>query len=106
MVWKLKCECEKRYETKINSLSLFNEIEAFFECETEKGIYKDVPVSLPHYIWTDEKDTKEWYATKWYKCNICDCLWEFDYPDFPAKGFVRKFPNGIYRREDQQNERQ
>ena len=33
-----------------------------------------------------------------YKCNVCGCLWEFEYPDFPAKGFVRKFENGKYAR--------
>lgn len=30
----------------------------------------------------------EWYANKWYRCNKCGTLWEFNYPDFPAKGFV------------------
>ncbi len=38
----------------------------------------------------------KWYATKWYKCNSCGCLWEFNYPDFPAKGFVKKYENGKY----------
>ena len=40
------------------------------------------------------------YADKWYKCKCCGTLWEFLYPDFPMKGFVRKFPDGKYRMED------
>lgn len=39
----------------------------------------------------------KWYADKWYKCKDCGALWEFDYPDFPASGFVRKFDDGVYR---------
>ena len=38
----------------------------------------------------------KWYADKWYKCNVCGTLWEFRYPDFPTRGFVRKFPDGKY----------
>ena len=30
----------------------------------------------------------------------CGCLWEFKYPDFPAKGFVRKFADGIYHQKE------
>ena len=46
------------------------------------------------------KDEYKWYADKWYKCKCCGTLWEFRYPDFPAKGFVRKFEDGVYYLKD------
>lgn len=98
MVREIKCECEERMEAKIDSYTLFQEIKAFFEGEVEKGIYQDTPVQIPYYTGYSElkNDKIPWYATKWYKCNDCGCLWEFNYPDFPAQGFVRKFVNGKY----------
>ena len=41
-------------------------------------------------------DPLYWYADKWYRCNACGTLWEFQYPNFPAAGEVRKFEDGIY----------
>ena len=81
MVRKLECECAERYETKINSYSLFQELKLFFEMEVEKGIFKDVPVLKPIRLW---------YPDKWYKCKVCGQLWAFEYPDFPAQGNVYK----------------
>ena len=89
------CECSVRVGTKINSYDLFLEIKDFFEKNTEAGIFADVPVKEPFYIGKGGfGDKTKWYADKWYKCNVCGCLWEFDYPDFPAQGFVGKFEDG------------
>jgi hypothetical protein len=98
MVREAKCECSERYEAEINSYALFQEIKEFFEAQTEKGLYNDIHVDFPYYIGLK---SSKWYASKWYKCKECGCLWEFNYPDFPMRGFVRKFPDGVYReRED------
>ena len=91
------CECSERVEININSYGLFMEIKEFFENSVKAGIYADIPVKKPYYIGKGSFGYKlKWYADKWYKCNICGCLWEFDYPDFPAQGFVRKFKDGKY----------
>lgn len=97
MVWKIECECTERFGTKINSVALFEEIKRYFEEQVSLGLYEDVPVKEPYYVWQSGQDKKEWYADKWYKCKICGCLWEFVYPDFPANGEVRKFPDGVYK---------
>lgn len=89
------CECNERTGTKINSFNLFEEIKVFFEKTVEAGIYTDIPVKEPYYIGKGNDGYKlECYADKWYKCNVCGCLWEFIYPDFPAEGDVKKFKNG------------
>ncbi len=99
---QIECDCKERYGIKINSYKLFEELKNFFEEQVKKGVFNDIPVAEPFYVGHSElKEVKEikeikWYATKWYKCNICGCLWEFDYPDFPAKGFIRKFEDGKY----------
>jgi hypothetical protein len=92
------CDCKERYDIEIDSYNLFEELKSFFEEQVRKGVFKEVPVTEPFYIGYSEIKREEikWYATKWYKCKVCGCLWEFDYPDFPSKGFVRKFQNGIY----------
>ncbi|MBN2878404.1 MAG: hypothetical protein JXN65_02130 [Clostridia bacterium] len=97
MIFK-KCDCSLLTGTEINSYKVFEELGAFFEQQVNKRIYKDVPVNKPFYIGhsTLKKREIKWYATKWYKCSICGCLWEFNYPDFPQKGFVRKFEDGKY----------
>ncbi len=33
---------------------------------------------------------KKWYATKWYKCLQCGCLWEFDKDIYYAKAEENK----------------
>ena len=100
MAHKYECECINRYPAEINSLALFNEKKTFFEEQVQLGVYDDIPVIKPYYCWkTDGKDV-EWYADKWYVCRLCSCLWEFQYPDFPAKGKVREFVDGQYKREE------
>lgn len=90
------CSCKERMEAEINSQKDFETIKEFFEAEAKGGVYREVPPQAPYYSWTDGTRKIEWFATKWYKCTVCGCLWEFQYPEFPAKGFVRKFPSGKY----------
>lgn len=92
MVYSVKCECSNRFDTSIKSLKEYKEIKDFFEHQVEIGNYIIIKPRLPYFVSTE----KEWFANVWYKCKICSCLWEFNYPDFPAAGFVRKFPDGHY----------
>ena len=89
---QVKCDCNDRYDIEINSYRHFEELKEFFEIQVRKGVFTDILVSKPYFIGYSKLKEKEieWYATKWYKCNVCGCIWEFNYPDFPAKGFVRK----------------
>ena len=102
MVWKLECDCEERVGIEINSFKLFKSIESFFQSQVSKGIFEDV--SDYSKIWHEHGGSqKELYitTTKQYKCIACGCLWELQYPEFPAVGLVRKFPDGICKREVQ-----
>lgn len=96
MVSSLTCECCNRYETDINSVNSFNEIKLFFDEQVKIGVYLEEQVLKPYYVWEDDKEHIEYYATKWYRCMVCGCLWEIKYPDFPSKGFVKKYDDGIY----------
>ena len=98
----IKCDCDERIGIEINSYQLFLELKTFFEEQVKKGIFLDVPVEKPYFqgynLPLDEiRNEYKWYADKWYKCRSCGNLWEFKYPDFPAKGFVRKFKEGQYQ---------
>lgn len=95
---QVECDCKERYDIEINSYKLFEELKEFFEEQVRKGVLNDIPVTEPFHVGYSQVKNEDikWYATKWYKCNVCGCLWEFDYPDFPAKGFIRKFENGLY----------
>ena len=90
----IKCECSERIGSVINSYQLYEEIKMFFEEQVKEGRFSEVPVEKPYC------NGFEWKADKWYKCICCGCLWEFKYPDVPAKGFVRKFADGIYHQKD------
>lgn len=92
MALSVKCECSNRVGTSIKSLKQFEEIKAFFEHQAETGNYIIQKPQLPYFVSPDKK----WFANIWYKCRICGCLWELNFPDFPAEGFVRKFPDGKY----------
>ena len=96
MVSSLKCECCNRYETDINSIDMFNETKLYFDEQVKKSHFIEEEVLIPYYVWEDDKEYIEPYATKWYRCKICGCLWEFKYPDFPSKGFVKKYVDGNY----------
>jgi hypothetical protein len=98
VVREITCECRNRFETKIDSFNLFQDIKSYFENQIELGIYEDILVKRPYYTgYSNIKNMDiKYYTTKWYICKVCGCLWEFNYPDFPAQGFVRKFDNGIH----------
>ena len=68
----------------------------FFQRQVKTEIFQELPVRQPYYIGKGNSGMIEWYADKWYKCNVCGTLWEFKYPDFPACGQIRKFADGIY----------
>lgn len=93
-----KCDCEERIGIEINSIKLFDELKIFFKKQVDSNIFFEVKVESPYYVWINETSGEkvEWYASKWYKCGICGTLWEFNYPDFPTIGFVRKYQNGKY----------
>ena len=91
MVWELKCECAERYEAKIDSYVLFQEIREFFETGIVNGSFEDIPIQNPIRLFDDYGNiVTEWYPDKWYKCKVCGQLWAFEYPDFPAQGNVYK----------------
>lgn len=97
----IKCDCDERMGIEINSYELFKELKEFFERQVKETIFCEVPVELPYFQGYNLplekiKDEYKWYADKWYRCNRCGTLWELVYPDFPAKGFVRKFEDGKY----------
>ncbi|MCM1501031.1 MAG: hypothetical protein NC124_21445 [Clostridium sp.] len=93
---KKMCDCDERIGVEIDSQSLFLKLKKFFETQVDDGIFIEEQVVEPFYVWKRGVIEKKHYASKWYRCKICGCLWEVDYPDFPAKGFVRKYENGIY----------
>ena len=94
----ISCDCKERVGIKIDSMKLFRELQVFFDKQVASGIFSDVKVSEPYYVGHDVDGTEMvWHADKWYKCNECGVLWEFTYPDFPARGFVRKLEDGKYR---------
>lgn len=97
MVWKLSCDCDEREGIMIDSVILFQKMKDFFDRQVKAGIFTAEDPKIPYYVWKEGTRIKTWYATKWYKCKVCGCLWEINDPDFPAKGFVRKFSDGIYK---------
>ena len=97
MVHKLKCDCISYEGCTIQSWQEYNSAKSFFEKWTKEGTFTSENPSVPYYTWVGNKGERiDWYATKWYKCKCCGCLWEFEEPEFPAVGFIRKFPAGDY----------
>lgn len=95
------CECNEHIGTKINSYSCFIEIKEYFETNLMSGMFIEIPVEKPYFVGEGDNGFRlEWYADKWYKCKICGCLWEFNHPDFPAMGFVKKFTDGKHVAEE------
>lgn len=93
-IHQLCCDCEERVGVEINSMALSEELKEFFSRQVSQGIFMDIPVKKTY--------CQRSYADRWYLCKVCGCLWEFICPDFPAKGGVRKFPDGIYFDEDEE----
>ena len=85
------CECNILIETEIYSYEQFEKIKDYFEQGTQSGLFSDAPVKRPHYVGRNMYGKKvKWFADKWYRCNCCNTLWEFIYPDFPAVGKIRR----------------
>lgn len=97
MVWKLDCDCDERMEMNITSFKEIEKVKEFFRQQVKQGIFVEESPQKPYYVWKENGRVKEWFACKWYRCLKCGCLWEVNYPDFPAKGFIRKFADGIYK---------
>lgn len=92
VVLVLQCDCEERIGVKINSVNQFGELKQYFNDQVKNGTFSDILVEKPYYEWSDWNGREvQWYADKWYKCNVCNIMLEFVYPDFPAKGFVKKY---------------
>ena len=72
------------------------DLKNFFELNVENRLFSEIEVKQPYFIGQGNGKKFKYYATKWYKCNICGCFWEFQYPDFPANGHVRKFELNNY----------
>lgn len=94
---ELKCDCNERVDAKINSSKAFMELKNFFEVNISKGMFSEIKVEYPYYIgYSYHGKEFKYYATKWYRCNCCKCEWEFQYPDFPANGHIRKIESNNY----------
>ncbi len=85
-----KCDCCERIGVKIRSYQQFEELKEFFDLRVHQGIFEEVPVEKPYYVGYGLYENIEWYADKQYKCTVCNTVWEFIYPDFPAEGEVIK----------------
>ena len=96
MVCRLECDCKDRIGIQIETMKMFKEVKAFFDIQVNNDIFYEEKNKEPYRVWTDGVRVHYNTATKWYRCKVCGCLWEFEYPDFPAKGFIRKYSNGIY----------
>ncbi len=94
MIRKVKCDCNVRAGTEIDSYQLFKEFKKFFETQVENGIFKDM-TDYSKVWYLDGGLEKEVYRTtvKHYECRGCGCCWKFMYPEFPAFGKVIK----VYR---------
>ena len=90
------CNCHDCSQTSIDTMRQFRKIQAFFLQQCDLGIYSEMEPQKPYYVSNSLKGIRKWYATKWYRCTVCGCLWEVGYPDFPTRGFVRKFEDGKY----------
>lgn len=85
------CDCDERIGIEINSWKQFEDLKKFFESQVKKGIFVEIEVKKPLYVGHTFYGKKiKWYADKWYQCVVCGTIWEFEYPDFPATGSVRK----------------
>ncbi|MGY3733134.1 hypothetical protein GHI93_02755 [Lactococcus hircilactis] len=84
------CDCEERRGVKIDSERNFLEYKSFFEKKVRRNLFKDVEVKLPYHIYIGENEIEEWFSDKWFLCKECGQIWEFDAPDFPALGWIRK----------------
>lgn len=91
----MKCDCAERSGIKINSQKCFQEMESFFIDQVQNGVFEEIDTGVKgqssYEVYTKEGVKEYWHAAdKWFKCKSCNCVWEFQYPDFPAPGYVKK----------------
>lgn len=80
----------------VSDPAIFECLKAFFtEQVRSDGLVEEEPKE-PYHVERNGEELLEWYATKWYRCLQCGCLWEFRHPDSDEEGFVRKFTEGQY----------
>lgn len=46
-----QCDCCERIGVKINSIKLFEELKSFFDEQVEQGIFSEIRVKEPYYVW-------------------------------------------------------
>ncbi len=98
----MNCVCKDIREKQILSARSLDDTIEMFNQGCKDGFLIPCPVDEPYHIgYVDDDDKKIIsYATKWYRCKSCGCLFEVLYPDFPMPGFVRRFDDGIYHKQE------
>lgn len=96
MVSLITCDCFERVGIKINSQKCFLEMESFFLEQVQKGVFEEISTGEMgqsfYKAYTNKGPREYWHAAnKWFRCKSCNCVWEFQYPDFPAPGYVKKY---------------
>jgi hypothetical protein len=99
LVWKSKCDCNEHLGLSIYSNEDYKIAKVFLENRIDNNIFVETDVLEPYYVGKGKHINEILYADKWYLCAECGCLWEFCKPEFPAFGFVRKFADGVYKRD-------
>ena len=90
------CDCFERTGIIINSQKCFKEMDAFFLDQVQNGVFEEISTGersqSSFEVRTNDGVKTYWHpANKWFRCKSCNCVWEFQYPDFPAPGYVKKY---------------
>lgn len=101
MVQIESCNCAAMDDEELDTWKKFEKAKEYFETQVKQGFFEEEKVTKPYHTWRCDGvagllGLEKRYATKWYRCRVCGCLWEIKYPDFPLTGFVRKLENGEY----------
>lgn len=102
---KMQCHCALQDNEYITSSGENSIIVDFLSRQLSTGIFKSIPVSSPYCIRESTLGENLLYADKWYKCNVCDTLWEYKILTSREKGFIRKFKNDTYTMLNENNMR-
>lgn len=91
-----KCDCSERIGVTINSQKCCFDMEKFFEegIKSEKFIQISASENINGFYKVETNNGLQTFwkpINKWFKCNCCNCVWEFQYPDFPQLGYVKKY---------------
>ncbi len=92
----IKCDCFERIGTIINTRKCYQEIESFFLGQVQAGVFEEISSGdqsqSTFEVYKNGEVKTYWHpANKWFRCRSCNCVWEFQYPDFPAPGYVKKY---------------